>query len=249
MARIKGKTEVGVPQINRLSVQNFFKERAAKAQHLGPMQAVIYQDKNPDLARERDAAEKAKLLPLLGLSGRESVLDVGCGTGRWAEEIIPRSAVYWGADFSPELIEIASRRFELKVPQVRFFCLPAEKIAFAELKRRFDVILSLGLFIYLNDDDLVQALRGYASVADAKCKLLLREPVGLLDRLTILEHFSEDMEQTYNAIYRTEKELRDLMDAELVPAGFRMTGSGDVYESPLNNRADTRQKWFLLEKP
>ena len=106
----------------------------------------------------------------------------------------------------------------------------------------------MGLFIYLNDDELLRTVRGYVSVADRHCRILFREPVGLGARLTIKEHFSEEMEQNYNAIYRTEEELVAIIESELSPEGFKLIGSGDVYEDKLNNRSDTRQKWLLVER-
>jgi cyclopropane fatty-acyl-phospholipid synthase-like methyltransferase len=248
MTRIISQPDsASAPRISRESVASFFKQRAEKANQLGHIQAVIYQDKNPDLALKRDAAEKAKLLPLLRLTGKESVLDVGCGTGRWADVIAPLCSQYLGTDFSQELVDIASVRFASN-PKVEFRCVPSEKISISSTTHEFQIILSLGLFIYLNDDELLQTIQGYASVAATTCRILVREPVGTQARLTIQEHFSEDMDQVYNAIYRTEAELMDLFNSELSPAGFRLADVGDVYESALNNRSDTKQKWFLLER-
>lgn len=235
------------PRISRESVASFFKQRAEKANQLGHIQAVIYQDKNPDLALKRDAAEKAKLLPLLRLNGSESVLDVGCGTGRWADVIAALCSRYLGTDFSQELVDIASARFASN-PKVEFRCVPSEKISSSSLTQEFQIILSLGLFIYLNDDELLQTIQGYASVAATPCRILVREPVGTQARLTIQEHFSEDMDQVYNAIYRTEAELMELFNRVFYPVGFRLSDVGDVYETALNNRSDTKQKWFLLER-
>ncbi|MDY0013019.1 MAG: class I SAM-dependent methyltransferase [Rhodocyclaceae bacterium] len=248
MARISSKPEdASVPIIDRESVAGFFKGRAKKVDQIGHVQAVIYQDKNPDLARQRDVAEKAKLLPLLNLRGIESVLDVGCGTGRWADVIVPRCGSYKGADFSQEFVDISSRRFGAS-SNVSFVRIAAEEISPATIGETFQVILSLGLFIYLNDDELVRAIRGYGSVADESCRILIREPVGIASRLTIKDHFSDELGQVYNAIYRTEDELMKVVLEELFPIGFRLKESGDVYEAALNNRLDTKQMWFLLEK-
>lgn len=241
------KNDGFTPRIDRKAVSTFFRQRAEKARDLGFIQAVIYQDNNPELALRRDEAEKIKLLPLLNLRGKESVLDVGCGTGRWADVVIPRCKRYVGTDFSQELIGIAQKRLASQ-SNATFICIPAEEVSPDVVPAPFDIIISLGLLIYLNDDELLRSLRGYASVANNRCKILFREPVGVNSRLTIKEHFSEDMNQIYNAIYRTEEELKDAFDTELVSHGFKLIGSGDVYDASLNNRAETKQKWFLLER-
>lgn len=248
MARFSGKAENStLPRISRKSVENFFKLRAEKSTSLGYVQAVIYQDKNPELAQARNIAEKSKLLPLLALQGTEDVLDVGCGTGRWADEILQRCATYLGVDLSSELISIAKDRFASSA-KASFACMPAEEVSLDSIGRTFDVILSMGLFIYLNDDELLTTLKGYASVANSSCRIIIREPVGVIDRLTLVEHYSEDLDQVYNAIYRTENELLELMKVSLLNEGFKIVSSGDVYDSPLNNRNDTKQRWLMLER-
>lgn len=235
------------PRIERSSVKKFFEERAEKSDALGYVQAVIYQDNNPQLAFARDAAEKEKLLPLLNLTSKHSVLDVGCGTGRWADVIVPVCQQYVGTDFSQELIDIAAKRF-ITHKNANFLCMPAEELGVDSLGQTFDRIISMGLFIYLNDDELQKTLAAYNSLANLGCRILLREPVGTQGRLTIKEHFSEDMNQHYNAIYRTQNELLSFIQAEMLNHGTRLIDSGDLYPPALNNRADTKQMWFLLEK-
>lgn len=53
MSRIYSKP--GQPQtevINETAVGKFFEERAEKIAEVGPLHAVIYQDKNPELAEK-----------------------------------------------------------------------------------------------------------------------------------------------------------------------------------------------------
>jgi len=76
----------------------------------------------------------------------------------------------------------------------------------------------------------------------------MREPVGVLKRLTIKEHFSDELEQHYNAIYRTQQALEEHMTDTLFASGFRVVDEGDVYEAELNNRAETIQRWIVLER-
>lgn len=241
--------EESKPRIDKDSVARFFQERAQKAESVGLTRAVIYQDKHPDLAEKRDAAEKARLLPILRLHDDLRVLDVGCGTGRWTEALAGNSAYYHGIDFSAELVDHA-RASHPETASLRFSVAPAENYSLAELgeSQPFDRILCCGVMIYLNDEDVVGAFRCMASVASKKCRIVMREPVGILNRLTIKEHFSDELEQSYNAIYRTRQELEDYMTDTLFASGFRIVDQGDVYEAELNNRAETIQRWMALER-
>lgn len=238
------------PEIDRDAVRRFFDERARKLPALGPVRAVIYQDKHPDLAERRDAAEKASLLPKLELHGTERLLDLGCGTGRWASALVPRVAHYHGVDGAEGLVEFARGQFA-DTP-ARFTALPAEELSLESLGEQegFDRVFCAGLLIYLNDGMVDKVLEAMASVATATCRVLIREPVGIDRRLTLREHFSDELAQEYNAIYRTEGELREAINRTLGRHGFQVTGAGDVFEDPgLNNRAETRQRWLLVERP
>ncbi|MDF0729875.1 class I SAM-dependent methyltransferase [Pseudomonas entomophila] len=250
MARIYTKPGDKKPRLDKQSILDFFEKRAQKAADLGPTRAVIYQDKSLDLAERRDQAEKALLLPKLKLKGDSRVLDAGCGTGRWAEVVIPRCSSYVGVDVSPGLVEVAKQRFST-APNAQFHVCAVDAITpdGEGMDLPFSQILSFGVFIYLNDDEITHALNGYLSVAGATARILFREPIAVSERLTLLEHFSDDMNQQYNAIYRTENELQELMQPTLQKHGFHQVAEGDVYsDNTLNNRVETKQKWFLWEK-
>jgi cyclopropane fatty-acyl-phospholipid synthase-like methyltransferase len=249
--RIKTKPgEQGAPQIDPAAVERFFCRRAEKAQTVGSLRAVIYQDKHPDLAERRDAAEKALLLPKLELKAHNRLLDIGCGTGRWTGVLAPRVELYHGTDFTAGLIDIARAAYG-SAKNVRYSVLPSVSVSLDSLgeSRGFDRIIVLGLLIYLNEEDVFETLRRLTKVAAPECRLLIREPVAIGERLTIKEHFSDDMEQVYNAIYRTEEEIHVLFSETLSRSGFKLHDSGYVYaQQEMNNRVETRHKWYLLER-
>jgi SAM-dependent methyltransferase len=238
------------PRIDRDEVASFFERRSEKIGTLGPVRAVIYQDKHPDLAERRDAAEKERIGPLLALDGTQRLLDVGCGTGRWADVVAPRVAHYHGIDISEGLVAFARDAFRA-CGHCRFSVAPVDAFSLASLREdaSFDRILCAGVLIYLNDDDVTNALRCLEAASASTSRIVLREPIGVSERLTIKDHFSTDLDQTYNAIYRTQAELEAMMKPVLFDRGFRLADSGDVFASDgLNNRAETRQRWMLLER-
>ena len=109
------------PRIDRDEVVSFFRQRAEKIEALGPTRAVIYQDKHPNLAERRDAAEKKRVSPLLALDGTQRLLDVGCGTGRWVNEISQLCTHYHGIDLSDGLVAYA-REYYAGVRNCKFQC-------------------------------------------------------------------------------------------------------------------------------
>lgn len=248
MSRIYSKPGSSNPQsINKESVACFFNQRAEKISSIGPLHAVIYQEKNPVLAQKRDVAEKEKLLPLLGLNDSMRVLDVGCGTGRWASSLVPLSAYYRGIDACAGLIDHA-REFFSSSSNCTFTVASANDFSLSGLDENeaFDRILCTGVLMYLNDNEVYQALKCMFSALTPGGIVMIREPLGINERLTISEHYSEELEQDYNAIYRTMPELAAMIqDATL----FTIKKSGDVFDSAeLNNRSETKQQWLLLER-
>jgi hypothetical protein len=78
---------------------------------------------------------------------------------------------------------------------------------------------------------------------------VLREPTGIDARLSLVDHYSDDLEAAYNSIYRTADELRAAFAEVLEPAGFRLSMERDLFEGgALNNRAETRQRLYVLDR-
>lgn len=93
-------------------------------------------------------------------------------------------------------------------------------------------------------------LNAMAMITSPGALILVREPMGINNRLTLHEHYSDELEQEYHAIYRTESEFETVTNNTLGRAGYRITRRGDVYTDPiLNNRSETRQRWLVLERP
>ena len=216
--RIKTKQgKKNAPQISPNAIKRFFNKRAEKANKIGYLKAVIYQENNSNLAELRDVAEKALLLPKLKPLSTCRVLDIGCGPGRWASILSSEAQYYHGIDFTERFIQFARKAYAFS-KKTRFSNMRSVDVSLKSLGEvlKFDRIVIFGLLIYLNEMDAIKTLRGVAKVAAPMCRILIREPVALGKRLTLKNHFSTEMNQQYNAIYRTENELKNIIFKTLI---------------------------------
>ncbi len=210
----------------------------------------MYQDKNPEIAVRRDAHEKERILPLLNLTSSSRVLDAGCGVGRWCKPVIDAGASYYGTDFSQSLIDTAITTYE-SYDSAGFQVLSAEKLSFdlIETEQKFTHAIIAGVIMYLNDDDLSQFLSGLATCMAENSRLYIREPVSVSQRLTLKEHWSDDLDSVYSAIYRTHSELLNSFEDALIRNGFTIITEENLFdEDGLNNRKETIQRFYILER-
>lgn len=235
-----------IVDLEESAVKSFFEHRGNHINPAHPITSVIYQDDNPELAMRRDAHEKQRALPLLGLTSTSRVLDVGCGIGRWADALSDVVEHYHGIDFSESLIEAAKARH--RSSNCSFQVASAQSISAESLPTAigFTHILVAGVFIYLNDSDLDQTLRAIPGYCTESATIYIREPVAKETRLTLKNFYSAELASSYNAIYRTEAELLAAFSKHLTPNGFHVRLSEQLYPDDMNNRSETLQKIFLI---
>lgn len=86
---------------------------------------------------------------VVGSYDAPSVLDVGCGSGRVAENLIDAGAgQYTGVDFSEPMLELASERLRRFGDRVR---LETGDFLEADLGGPYDVVVALGFFDYIEN--------------------------------------------------------------------------------------------------
>lgn len=241
--RIKGERV----EIDQSAVKRFFDGRGRNFSAERAYNSVLYQDKNPELALARDKEEKRKILPLLQLDEHSRLLDVGCGVGRWADELAGQVEVYLGTDLSEPLIEAARSRHQSS--HVCFQVMSAEDIGSEALavSGPFDRVISAGLLIYLNDDQLIRFLNGLNEVLSPSALIYMREPIGVEARLTLRQIWSDDLEQEYSAIYRTKQELLEAFQATPLAQRFAISEFRPLYDNfDLETYQETRQFYWLL---
>ena len=244
--RVKHSIEL----INYTDTKEFFKNRAGKFKENNPYSVTMYQDNNPNLVIERNKYETEKLLPLLSLSAKSKVLDIACGIGRWSDAIKENITEYCGVDFSEELISIAKDR---NCCQNRDFLVGSasnlEEVLKQENKGKYNRILLMGILMYLNEEDVEETLRQVERVSESESIVCIREPIGITERLTLKNFYSNELEDNYNAIYRTREEFMRFFEKHLIGKGFHIAQEGFMFsEDALNNRKETAQYYFIFKR-
>ena len=247
-SRVKGERVV----IDYAATQAFFDARGRR-QYASPLNATMYQDNDPELVKQRDLAEKAVLAPLLKIDSGSSVLDIGCGVGRWGWFLSERASNidYVGIDFSASLIEKAQEEaLQLGLSQLNFQTMSAITIKPEELfvTPPYDLILISGLLIYLNDEDCSKVLADASRLCAANGLIYIREPVGISERFTLDRFYSSELSQEYSAIYRTVDELHILFDQAFAGDMFEEKVSDFLFPESLEKRVETRQYYIVLQR-
>ena len=173
---------------------------------------VLLGDQDPDFSVKWDAYEKQFILPKLKLNQDKVILDIGCGIGRWAEAVADQCKEYYGVDFSSEMIAVAKEN--IKNEDCHFYAMSAvdavsnPKIA----DRKYDIVLDVGVSMYINEEELVECYQGLKKLADRDTLFYFEESVGKKERITLNHIWSDNLNAYYGAIYRTREEYKSLIE-------------------------------------
>jgi len=130
--------------------------------HERRFQGCLERLRSPDRVARLEV-ERVVTLCLEGIAAR-TMLDVGTGTGLFAEAFVAQGLEVTGIDANPDMIEAAP----LYVPGGQFKLAPAETIPFPDAA--FDLVF-LGLVLH-EADDALQALREARRVAGMRVAVL-----------------------------------------------------------------------------
>lgn len=245
-----GRIKKEITEIDYGKSKQFFQNRAGKFMEDNPYSVTMYQDDHKELVQERNKRETQKLLSFLHPGSQSRVLDIACGIGRWADALPDIIEEYCGIDFSDELIEIAKKRNNrTNFSFLQGSATEIEKALAHHGKGKYNTVLMIGILMYINDNDMMSALNQVIRCCEKHATVCIREPIGLSERLTLKDFFSDELKDNYNAIYRTREENMHFFNKTFLKEGFSITNEGFLFdEDALNNRKETAQYYYILER-
>lgn len=233
-------------------MKDFFEQRANKGlPHR--YNYVIYQDSHPELALQRDEYEKSRFLKYMHLKPDSIILDIGCGVGRWGDEIVRHLSTgrYVGVDYSPNMLEVARKELG-HTGKCDFFCGDFKEIReilrIHQVKRKFDVILLNGILMYINDDDILKCLEAVNDLLVDGGVIYIKESVGKEERLTLKEFYSNELKSNYSAIYRSINEYNSLLNKKFINKYYKIVSQGETWKREQQNRSDTTSYYWIINK-
>lgn len=236
-------------QLNVENLKDFFDRRSEKYSEENPYTSIMYQDNIPELAFKRNEMEKDRVFKLMDFDNESTVLDIGCGVGRWADPTSNYVANYYGTDFSDELIKIAQENYK-SANNVDFYCCDFNEtsVLMEQKNLNFNQLIICGVFPYINDNDLEKGLNDLLPLLRSKSVIYIKTPVAEKYRLTLNEFWSEELKAHYSAIYRTLDEYRELINKYFISQGFQMIVDEELGNGELRNRKETWQHIFVLKR-
>jgi SAM-dependent methyltransferase len=228
----------------RIQHLKFFSDRAKRIQELGPIVAMLYQDDNPSLAVQRDQHEIKFILPFLDLNKTKSVLDIGCGLGRWGLAVSDLVETYIGTDFSAELInEIEIDRFP---PNYVFQVEEAFSTNHLKLRSNFDVVIFGGVVMYLSDEELIEFNRLLHAMIETwgNFRFYIRASVAITRSFRLDSVWSKELNHEYSAIYRNVDDLKKILFRNLSHQS-NVLSEGILFPEDMNIRKNSTAYYWV----
>ena len=234
------------------STLDFFENRGDGKEFGSKYNYVLFQDDAPEIAVKRDRQEKEKICSVLDWEGGGTVLDIGCGIGRWGEAVLEKGWKYTGIDYSSKLLGVAEENLKgygsMKTLLHGSFQEFKETLLKEGVEGKFQKVFINGVMMYINDADLEKGLGDVLEACSSRCQVYLKESMASSGRLTLDSFHSDSLSQDYTAIYRDITEYKEFVGRYFVQNGFAIKEEGALFEEGLRNRKETLDYYFILER-
>ncbi len=233
---------------NKEIIKDIFQERSRKISGHDPWRYGV------DLAELTDKVELDWLLENLEIKENNTIIDVGCGTGRHVlllSELTGAKEVI-GCDFVKDNIDFLNQKIvEKGQKNARGICCDATDFSMHVGVGASDIVIAIGVMQYLTTEGQLSDFANCCSeiLVDGG-HLVIKHPLAFTDSF-LLDYYREGMETRYIANYYNLTDLMVHLEENFELLGINRTFTeqtvGDrLAEIERDPRA--RQMWIHLEK-
>ena len=233
--RIKNKSV----DIKINSTKEFWQTRVQNGYNLKTV--LLNEEVNDDVIKNRNIKESNLVKSFLDPNKKYKILDIGCGIGRWVENLFIYIDQYTGIDYTDGFIKLAKNKY--KQTNLEFIQMSATDINISLLRDNYDLSILTGICMYINDKDLPNLFLTINNLTNDI--IYLQESVSLTEgRLTLDNFYSNDLRQNYSAIYRLQKDYESLIIKHL--GNYSVIKKGVLLDRETGARDETNAYyWFL----
>lgn len=236
-------------EVDQNQVLEFWNKRAEKYNNEHPYVTIKFSDKHAEAVDEIDSYEKTQILSQLNVQPDWHMLDIGCGVGRLADFFIPQCKCYIGTDFSKDILAIAKKRVSFPGKDYGFDVCSFQDTSESEMVKKgglYQCVLISGVGMYINDEELLQSFTNLLPILDKHCTIYIYNTIATVQRLTLIEFYSDDLNSNYHVIYRTKEEYVGLFDS-LFKAGFCIE-KDEFLVTNIANHKETNRHYYILSR-
>lgn len=221
--------------IDNNSTKEFWQKRA---NNINNLQTVLLGSDNTGSEQNIRNENEKRIVEKIQNPG---ILDIGCGIGRWAENLQNKFEYYVGVDFSEGFINYASKKFT-NFSNVKFYNNSILNLDKDILTSRFNLIICTGVLMYINDENISNIFKAFRQVSPEY--LYIQESISLMEgRLTLNKFESKDLKTDYSAIYRTKQEYEEYFKTN----AFNIIKTDLLLDNKSGAREETNAQYWILK--
>jgi len=178
------------------------------------------------------------MLPYLSQKG--SLLELGCGIGRWSRILSNYVKEVDAVDLNATFVRKARQLSEQEGKKnIKIYC---SSIKDFKPEKKYDIIVSIALIHYLPEDQFLRTMDLIIKNLKVEGYAIFRESLANDKRFEIHGYYSEILDNEYHAIYRTVKEYSQSLgtDFELLDDEVTLPATLD--------KPETCQKFLVYKK-
>ena len=230
-------------EIDNNSTKEFWENRANNINNLQTV--LLGSDKTGIEQNTRNEHEKLIVESVVKQIQNPRILDIGCGIGRWAENLINQFDSYTGVDFSEGFINFASEKFA-NYSNIKFYNNSILNLDKEILDSKFNFIICTGVLMYVNDTNLSKFFKTLKQMTNT-CNIqniYIQESISIMEnRLTLNQFESKDLKTNYNAIYRTKQEYEEYFKTNK----FDIIKTDLLLDNKSGAREETNAQYWILK--